>query len=310
MKKNAHIATASEAFRAIGYDGTLAKSFSPKVFAELAETGFSTTLTGILRETRAFDVLNLDDSLANYFDALYKHMLDCYRNEYIYKNAITKKLLLNRHSLKNSNIFAEFRIASSKADIMIVNGTSNIYEIKTDLDKLDRLNSQLKNYQKFSEFVSVVTSADQATLIENTVEPEIGIITLSPGFRLLTAREPASGLQHGKLSHDAIFDSLRRSEYTSILNGEFGDLPRLPNTLIHHEYRKIFRKIDIARAHKLVINVLKKRNDLKSRRSVINKFPESLKIIAATTELTNKKRLEILDKLGSKTKDSLAPHCH
>lgn len=305
MNSNAPSSAALKSFKKIGYNSTLAKSFSPKVINELAETGVSDTLTGILRETRAIESLDLNQSLGNFFDLLYQHLINSYRNEYVYKNAITQKLLLNRPSLKTSNIFSEFRVSSSKADIMIVNGTSNIHEIKTDLDNLDRLSKQLRDYQKFSEFVSVVTSSEQSQLIENTVGLDIGILILSSGFRLTTVRDPVSGIEMGKLAHDTIFDSLRRNEYTSILENEYGLIPDFPNTMIHSECKKLFRNIDITKAHSAALDVLKKRTQLVQRRATIDKYPKSLKLVAATTDMSEDRRAGLLNCLTNKTKNSL-----
>jgi hypothetical protein len=310
MNNKALTTNALKAFKKTGYHGTLAKSFSPKVITELLETGTSSTLTSILCETHVIESLNLNIPLGDFFDALYQHMQDSYRNEYVYKNAITQKLLLNRHSLKNSNIFSEFRVSASKADLMIVNGTCSIYEIKTDLDNLGRLNKQLNDYQEFAEFVSVVASRDQANLINDTVSEDIGILALSPNYRLRTVREPVSGLETRKLLHDTIFDSLRRSEYTSILIDAYGSIPKYPNTLVHSEYKKLFRRIDIRDIHNATLNTLKQREHTHQGNKLINKFPMSLKVFAATSNMNEKSRFELLRCLHASTKNSLATQQH
>ncbi|MBC8060944.1 MAG: sce7726 family protein, partial [Clostridiaceae bacterium] len=45
-----------------------------------------------------------------------------------------------------------------KADFILINGSAVVYEIKTELDTLDRLDSQIENYYKAFTKVCVITS--------------------------------------------------------------------------------------------------------------------------------------------------------
>jgi len=56
-----------------------------------------------------------------------------YRCEYVYKNTLINNLISN-YGTKNSIIINEFRVGNSVADMVLFNGTSKAFEIKTELD--------------------------------------------------------------------------------------------------------------------------------------------------------------------------------
>lgn len=47
-------------------------------------------------------------------------------------NVIANKILLGKHSLNTSHMLSEFRVGYNKADVVIINGTSSVYEIKSE----------------------------------------------------------------------------------------------------------------------------------------------------------------------------------
>ena len=79
---------------------------------------------------------------------VYKFMFESHRNEYIYKNALLNKLLLGVHSLNTIAVLTEVIIDKAKADFILINGSAIVYEIKTELDSLTRLENQINNYYK------------------------------------------------------------------------------------------------------------------------------------------------------------------
>ena len=76
-------------------------------------------------------------SLKSLLDDLYQLLLAHYRCEYVYKNSVATSLFLNGHNPKDAYLTSEFRSAQSRADVVILNGTSTIYEIKTEYDSLE-----------------------------------------------------------------------------------------------------------------------------------------------------------------------------
>ena len=90
------------------------------------------------------------------------HFMDCkYRNEYYYKNTILNQLLIKKHDLYNTAALTELPVGDSKADFIMINGRGVVYEIKTDLDNLLRLENQIKDYYKVFSYVYVVVGNKQ-----------------------------------------------------------------------------------------------------------------------------------------------------
>ena len=69
---------------------------------------------------------------------IYCELKNNYRNEYFYKNTLLNKLLLGVHSINTTTALTEVPIAKSKADFVLINGKAVVYEIKTELDNLER----------------------------------------------------------------------------------------------------------------------------------------------------------------------------
>lgn len=46
----------------------------------------------------------------------------------------------------------EFNVGASKADLAVFNGTSTVYEIKSEIDSTERLKSQMGDYENFLNF--------------------------------------------------------------------------------------------------------------------------------------------------------------
>lgn len=75
---------------------------------------------------RCGDNATVGDALDSAFDVLKTAGL---RDEYVYRAAITHKILLGTHSLNTACMLNEFRVGVCKADVAILNGTATVYEI-------------------------------------------------------------------------------------------------------------------------------------------------------------------------------------
>lgn len=107
------------------------------------------------------DIFQNSDSgvtFSNLLSQLYVQMTDNYCNEYLYKNVILNKCFIDKYGLEDTVLIDEFKIGKSVADIILLNGEIKIFEIKTDLDSLKRLDNQLADYQTIANKVSIVTT--------------------------------------------------------------------------------------------------------------------------------------------------------
>lgn len=192
---------------------------------------------------------------------IYNFMSKSYRNEYFYQNTLLNRLLLGKHSVNTTTALTQIPVGKSKADFILINGKAVVYEIKTELDSFDRLNTQLRDYYKAFNHVCVVTSESQfdriSEILQNT---SVGIYVLTKKNTISTRlrKEPAE--DNSQLNHMAIFKVLHKSEYERILRKYFGQLPVTSQVFYYDECFSLFAKIPVEEAYAMSIKELKKRN--------------------------------------------------
>ncbi|MGT0185789.1 sce7726 family protein [Staphylococcus aureus] len=90
--------------------------------------------------------------------SLYNYLKKSYRNEYFYKTQYLINLSSRTTYLIQLLHFLEMPIGKSIADFILLNGKGVVYEIKTELDKLDRLDNQINDYYEVFNYVVVITN--------------------------------------------------------------------------------------------------------------------------------------------------------
>jgi len=280
------------------YNPYLAKIFSNKVIADLVKYGDSGYFNEILKNSGFMNYLGDDPKFLDVFGEVYKYLSKSYRNEYIYKNAIANKILLGRHSLNTSFMITEFRVENCKADTVILNGTSNVYEIKSELDSLDRLENQICAYQKLFDMVHVISATDQIKKIKQSLPQNVGLMELTPRNTIRTIREAKSGKK--TVSPEVIFNSLRKSEYLSIIKKQFGSVPQVPNTEIYKKCKKLFTQLSPEIAHDFMVDHLKRRGNSKTLKDFIKSVPYPLKAFALNSRLKLKEEKNLIEILNTR----------
>lgn len=143
----------------------LATTFSPTVFRALAKEDVDTLRPRVAALARMDDVSS-ETTLGQAFDMALAHLSHNYRNEYYFKSQLVSKVIFGRHSPRTASALVEVPMGRSCADLMILNGTSSVYEIKTDLDDFARLAGQLESYMTRADRVHVVVSDSRAKCAE------------------------------------------------------------------------------------------------------------------------------------------------
>ncbi len=236
---------------------------------------------------------NIDPNLKNKeaLNLVYKNLLKNYKNEYIYKNILINRLLLKKYSLSTTVSFNEFKIGDSISDFILLNGEARVYEIKTELDTLDKIEKQILDYKKFGNKIFIVAHKYHLPkLIKLYENSEIGLIELTNNNSL---KEIKSAGDNFDLDTEVLFKSLRKKEYLEIISGYFHSVPNVPNTLIFRECLELAKKIPIIEFQNLVIQVLKKRNISNPELLLNENIPESLKHICYNLNLTSKEYSEL-----------------
>ncbi len=221
----------------------------------------------------------------NLINFLYTSLEKDYRSEYFYKNRLLNTLL-EKYSLNTTTVLNEFKIGSSIADFILLNGTARIYEIKTDLDSLDKLNKQLNDYKQFADLVYIVTSSKYVTkILSDYSTSTIGVIEFTQDNKFKEYKKADSNKSY--FSHSTIFKTLRKPEYLEIIGSYFGHTPKVPNTEIFKTCFELINKIDVVEFQKIAFNILKKRKIKCPDSWASNKTPFELKQICYTLDFTN-----------------------
>ena len=261
----------------------MARLFSAAVIDELASKGHSPLATRLLNEaglSREFDPAT---RLRDFFDQIHDLLFCSYRNEYIYKNAIARKILLGVHSLKTATMLTEFRAGNCKADVVVLNGTSTVYEIKSAFDSMDRLTRQIEAYRQLFDRINVITSDTQLDKVAGVAGDDIGLMVLTDRYTIRTVKDPSSLKRSVRPA--VIFDSLRRNEYEQIVKDHFGKVPQVSSARMYQACREQFSTLDPTTAHNSMVAVLKKRDNSRRLRDFVLSVPESLTAVSLSCKL-------------------------
>ena len=272
----------------------LNRIFIQNTFKELLETqGDETYFTSVKR------FINNPDTKTNQelISEIYSVMSYQYRNEYFYKNTILNKLLLGRHSLKTTTALTEIPVAKSKADFILINGKAVVYEIKTELDNFERLDTQQNNYYKAFSRVCVVTCESNCESISKKLhDTPVGICLLTDRNTLCTKKEPIEDTS--RLDVSIMFKILRKSEYESIIKDLYGKLPQVTQFSYYKVCQKLFCDLGVETAYKFLQRELKKRNkiDIVAYSSV----PYELKFLIYFSQFKNSHYMQLNSFLKNK----------
>lgn len=264
------------------YNYIISRLFAPQTIDRLGTVEFHANLIK-LSKTATLDQAISSDSLKEMFDGLYRHMKENYRCEYFYKNQIVNQLLIEKHSDNSAVLLSEFAVGTKVADIVIVNGQSSAYEIKTELDNFDRLNEQLSTYVQVFDKVNVVTYRSALKQISEKILDSVGIIVLNESGRLLTKR--LARCNSGSFNKSLAANCLRQNEIVSAFSDLNGFVPEIGSAKIGRYCRDWFSSLDNMSAQKIFRNCLKQRKPSKLQFELLIETPESLRCLVASKKL-------------------------
>ncbi|MDB5040912.1 MAG: hypothetical protein JWN27_1638 [Candidatus Eremiobacteraeota bacterium] len=210
-----------------------------------------------LSELRLGHLLEGEFTATDLFARAYELMLETYRCEYVFKNEIVRKLYLARHDVASSSLISEFKVAQNRADLLVVNGTTTVYEVKTRYDVLDRLPYQLTTYLEVFDRVIVVADAVHVSKILAEADERVGVISFTARGTFHVERAWTSN--SSRVVPATIFDCLHVPEYTSAVKRVTGFAPEVPNTRRHRVYRALFETLSPGQAHRVLVDALRSR---------------------------------------------------
>lgn len=283
----------------------LSRLFSSSVFHEMANKGCSPLFARLFAQTGLLTSRVDLGTVGEAFDAAFAVLRSSgLRDEYVYRAALTHNILLGRHSLKTSSMLTEFRIGSSKADLVILNGTGTVYEIKSDRDSLKRLDNQLANYSKVFAKIYVIAGERHLQEVICRTASNIGVMSLGARGQITTVREAIDCPD--SVCPVTVFDSLRLIEASAILHALGESVPKVPNTILHAAMRECFSRLEPAEVHHHMVKVLKKTRSLEAVGGLIDKLPAALQPAALSIKVRRSDHERILDAVQTPLSDAMA----
>lgn len=281
----------------------LAGIFSSAVLRELASKGRSPAFARLVKEAGLASAAQWPNLRAIFHTAFSKLQKTHNRNEYVYKSVIAHKLLLGKHSLKTASMLTEFRVGASKADVVVLNGTSTVYEIKSERDNLERLESQIDSYRQVFAKVNVITSENHAEQVLKITPPNVGVLLLNKRYKITTIRNSIEDFDQINASN--IFSSVQIHEAKKMLL-DFGiNTPEMPNTLLHSYLLNIYRSLPAIKVHDSMVRVLKETRSLYPLKDLFLELPSALHASLVSLPLKNVDRFRLIDVMSIKTEDAL-----
>ena len=262
----------------------ISRLFSASVIREMSRTGYSPTFARLTKEAGLEIVLNPTEPIGILFDKAFAILRKvANRHEYVYKSALTHKVLLGVHSLQTASMINEFRVADCKADTVILNGTGTVYEIKSERDTLSRLKKQVTAYRDVFAKVNVITGENHLPSVLDSVGSDVGVMVLSERHQISTVREGVDRPQRTK--PHVIFESIQMREACEILKLMDVCIPSLPNTKMHAALKGIFHTLDPSETHRSMVQVLKKTRSQVPLLEFMDALPNSLLAAVFSTRI-------------------------
>ncbi len=280
----------------------ISRLFSVSVVREIAQKGKSSLFVRLVRESNLLSITEKTEPIKNLFENAYSLLKKkYYRHEYVYKAAITKNILLGTHSLKTSSMLNEFRVEKCKADTVILNGTSTVYEIKSERDTLSRLEQQICAYRKVFACVNVIVGENHLQSALESTPNDVGVMLLTTKLNIRTIRNSIKSPE--RTIPEVIFDSVQLHEAKKILTLMNRNIPEAPNTQIHQELRKIFQKFtskeDRVSTHQAMLDVLKETRSLLQLYDFIYTLPTSLQAAVFSSSLRKQDHVRLSNALDT-----------
>lgn len=232
------------------------------------------------------------------FDSAFEVLKVCgHRDEYIYRSAISHKVLMGTHSLRTASMLNEFRAGSCKADLVILNGTATVYEIKSERDSLARLANQVENYKRVFAKVNVIASERHIEGVLATVPDDVGVMCLSKRYQVTTVREAIEC--PSRICPVTVFESLRLAEGAAILRAMGVTVPHVPNTRRHAAMRDLFSTLEPVALHVEMVRTLKRTRNLAPLGDLIDRLPKSLQAAALSVSVRRADHSRLVDAIAT-----------
>ena len=258
------------------------------------------------------DVLNFNDySHFNWLVSKYDILIRCatysdmlkksysviskyYRCEYVYKNELIK-LLLKKYGTRNSVYFNEFRVGNSIADMVMFNGESKAFEIKTEYDTPRRLDKQMDDYKRFFDKCYIIVPENKVDEYRDIVESTTGIIAMSHKNGSIILKEVRQAEQNERFDFEALMSCLRTEEYKNIVLSLRESLEGVAGYDMYKYCYQVISRANPNELRELFLREIKKR---KNNTALLRKYPMSIRQMMLSLNLPQDKANKLLKQLN------------
>lgn len=221
----------------------------------------------------------------------YKILQKSYQNEYIIKNEFLNQSLIRQIGDRQSVIFNEMRLGDATADLVIFNGVSRVFEIKTILDKEYRLSKQLEVYKEIFNEVYVIVPKENVMQYMK-YDNKVAIISYDSDIsNFIVEREPTKSIN---ININILMNVLHSKEYLDITYKYYEEVPKL-NAFNQFEICKsLISNIPPKELNCLFIEAMKNR---KIHNSFFNKSNKEFNQVCLSLNFREEERKDLIKKL-------------
>lgn len=186
----------------------------------------------------------------------YKRSVNWFLTKFPTGQFIGKSFVENQNNFAQKNFFFEFPISKTRVDILHLLNSFHAYEIKSQRDKLNRLNYQIPALRQFFENVSLIIPSASCSEVMKTIDEKIGIITFLPEDNKISFEVARESTPMGEYNPTAQLNILQISELRDIYFHNIGPVTkklgrsdliekvvnRLPFSQINDLFKQTIRK--------------------------------------------------------------------
>jgi len=272
----------------------LTRMFSAAVIRELGRNGRSALFARLLAQSGVAPQMPREATVGDVFDRAFRLLRSLgNRDEYVYRSAITQKILLGQHNLRTASMLSEARVGVCKADVVVLNGTATAYEIKSERDSLARLTNQVTAYSEAFAAVNVVTSPSHVRQVLRQIPGWVGVLVLSEKYTLQVER-PAV-VDAARTDPLAVLDLMRVDEAHRVLRSLDIAPPNVPNTQMRGALRDMFSPLDPALVHTQMVTTLKITRSQSEASDFIKTVPMSLRAALLSVKMNGASERKLMD---------------
>lgn len=237
--------------------------------------------------------------LQDLIDYSYELLVNHYRNEYVYKSTLLNDFVLKQYSINNTIILNEFRVNNSIADVVLINGTNKVFEIKTELDNLERWDSQVIDYYKVFSEVYLVTHHSIYKKYAPLLQYTVGILIYTEEGNIEEKRK--AKIVNTYLDIPTMMATLRKAEYMKLVRSLVGFVPDATPVYMYTECLKVLLQFTPKEVQVAYQEILKQRIS-KKKNLLINEgvFPKSFNYSYYNLNINKKSYITLNNNLNKK----------